>query len=341
MKRKIISFLLVTCLIFTICAPRSKAASGKIYNVNIDRSYRNPITGQVEDSGGESSLEIGQGMVEGAVNSRAILEETSSGELYLTIKMSLFDYTSNHSFWINQGGDSWYSPQAGVTGHGSDSNGTTGNITIKVPSKDCVLKGGMYVEPMGRDVIWFMTLNILGEGNNTDIEPSYVSENSQDQEDNLHNEASDNSTSSSEIADEDKENSNIKEDSDEDIKEEQSQVQDESLDKADQDKESKDESKSNVNDKSDNEVKADKENPLPSDKQVKTSDSDGLKLSTEEKANGLSKELEADKDKDTKEAVGLLKNGKLLIAVGAGVLVALFALLYVVEKKSKVKEDDK
>ena len=62
--------------------------------------YAHPVTGEIEDSGGEASYATGQGMVEGAVYTTGILEVTDSGNYYLTIRLSLMDYTSNHSFWV-------------------------------------------------------------------------------------------------------------------------------------------------------------------------------------------------------------------------------------------------
>ena len=86
--------------------------------------YRHPVTGEIEDSGGEASYATGQGMVDGAVYPTGILELTDSGEYYLTIRMSLMDYTANHSFWVQNVGDSgWSTPALGVTGSGTDNNG--------------------------------------------------------------------------------------------------------------------------------------------------------------------------------------------------------------------------
>lgn len=177
MKKKWMMALLAFFIIFSMMPTKSYAESGEIYTVTINRSYRHPVTGVIEDSGGESSLEIGQGMVEGAVHSQGILEVTSSGEQYLTITMSLLDYTSGHSIWVQDGADSqWYAPESGITSNGVDDNGTTGNLTIHIPHEECILKGTMYVEPMGRDVVWFMSIGAKSEGNTTDIPPTYINE---------------------------------------------------------------------------------------------------------------------------------------------------------------------
>ena len=131
------------------------AASGNVYTCVIHPCYAHPVTGVIEDSGGEASYATGQGMVDGAIYTTGILELTDSGEYYLTIRMSLMDYTSNHSFWVQNVGDSgWSSPAIGVTGNGTDDNGATADICMQVPSENCVVRGSMYVEPMGRDGIF-------------------------------------------------------------------------------------------------------------------------------------------------------------------------------------------
>lgn len=154
-----------------------QAAAGTVYTCTIHPCYRHPVTGEIEDSGGEASYATGQGMVDGAVYPTGILELTDSGEYYLTIRMSLMDYTANHSFWVQSVGDSgWSTPALGVTGSGTDNNGATSDICIQVPSENCVVRGAMYVEPMGRDVIFYIYPSDFVAGNNTDMNATIVTE---------------------------------------------------------------------------------------------------------------------------------------------------------------------
>lgn len=161
-------------------AVKAYAASGTVYSCAINRCYAHPVTGVIEDSGGESSYATGQGMVEGCVYSNGILEVTDDGAYYLTIRMSLMDYTSGHSFQVQNVGDSgWSTPsEIGITGNGSDSNGTTADVCMRVPSENCVVRGSMYVEPMGRDVIFYLYPSNYSEGNNTDMNATMVTESS-------------------------------------------------------------------------------------------------------------------------------------------------------------------
>ena len=183
-KNKILSAIMTCVLAITLMAGfpavKAYAASGTVYSCAINRCYAHPVTGVIEDSGGESSYATGQGMVEGCVYSNGILEVTDDGAYYLTIRMSLMDYTSGHSFQVQNVGDSgWSTPsEIGITGNGSDSNGTTADVCMRVPSENCVVRGSMYVEPMGRDVIFYLYPSNYSEGNNTDMNATMVTESS-------------------------------------------------------------------------------------------------------------------------------------------------------------------
>ena len=173
----LLAALVLTVMGAGIGAVPVRAASGNIYTCVIHPCYAHPVTGVIEDSGGEASYATGQGMVDGAVYTTGILELTDSGEYYLTNRMSLMDYTSNHSFWVQNVGDSnWSSPAIGVTGNGTDDNGATADICMQVPSENCVVRGSMYVEPMGRDVIFYLYPSDYTAGNNTNMNATIVTE---------------------------------------------------------------------------------------------------------------------------------------------------------------------
>lgn len=183
-KNKILSAIMTCVLAITLMAGfpavKAYAASGTVYSCVINRCYRHPFTKVIEDSGGENSYATGQGMVEGCVYSNGILEVTDDGAYYLTIRMSLMDYTSGHSFQVQNVGDSgWSTPsEIGITGNGSDSNGTTADVCMRVPSENCIVRGEMYVEPMGRNVIFYLYPSDYSEGNNTDMNATMVTESS-------------------------------------------------------------------------------------------------------------------------------------------------------------------
>ena len=160
--------------VWTAAVP-AEAASGNVYTCAVHPCYVHPVTGVIEDSGGEASYATGQGMVDGVVYPTGILELTDSGEYYLTVRFSLMDQTSGHSFWVQNVGDSgWSAPAAWVTGSGTDGNGTTADICIQVPSENCVVRVSMYVDPMGRDVIFYLYPSDYTAGNSTDMNATIV-----------------------------------------------------------------------------------------------------------------------------------------------------------------------
>ena len=178
-KNKIISFFTVFMMIFIIGFKESpivvNAASGTVYTCSIIPCYSHPVTGEIEDSGGEASYATGQGMVESALYTNGILEVADDGTYYLTVRFSLGDFTSGHSFLVQNVGDSnWYEPATGITGQGSDSNGATFDACIQVPSENCIVRGSMYVEPMGRDVVFYLYPTDYVEGNSTDMNATIV-----------------------------------------------------------------------------------------------------------------------------------------------------------------------
>lgn len=153
------------------------AASGTIYTCSVHPCYAHPVTGVIEDSGGQGSYATGQGMVDGCIGDTGLMERTDSGEYYLTIRMSLMDFTANQSFMVQEvGASGWSVPEMGVTGTGTDQNGTTADVCIKVPSESCVIRGSMYVTPMGRDVIFYIYPDNYVAGNSTDMTPAIVTE---------------------------------------------------------------------------------------------------------------------------------------------------------------------
>ena len=176
-KSVVMASALSLALLAGFPAVEAQAATGSVYTCTINRCYAHPVTGVVEDSGGAGSYATGQGMVEGCVYPTGILEVADDGNYYLTIRLSLMDYTSGHDFQVQSVGDSgWSSTGYTQTGTGSDSNGTTADVVIQVPSENCIVRGTMYVEPMGRNVVFYLYPSDFSEGNNTDMNATMVTE---------------------------------------------------------------------------------------------------------------------------------------------------------------------
>lgn len=173
--------ILVVLLSFESLSKDVKAASGNVYSCQIARTYEHPVTGKVEDSGGSSSKATGQGMVEGAISSKGLLEVTDSGGYYLTFRISLVDYTSDLSFSVQKRGASGFQTQSVTqTATGKDNNGTTKDLRIKLPSQDSIIRCSMYVKPMGRNVIFYFYPGNYTAGNSLGMKALMVTTSSSD-----------------------------------------------------------------------------------------------------------------------------------------------------------------
>lgn len=167
---KYIAGLLLVCGLLLLGKKQVFAESGSIYTCSITTSYTHPVTGVIEDSGGEASAATGQGMAESAVGTQGILEVTDSGKYYLTVRFSLMDYASRHDISVQNVGDStWSSTSVTTTATGADGSGSTEDACIEVPSESCIVRCSMYVEPMGRNVIFYFYPGDYQSGNQTDF----------------------------------------------------------------------------------------------------------------------------------------------------------------------------
>lgn len=169
-RGKYITGLLFLCGLLLLGKKQVFAESGSIYTCSITTSYTHPVTGVIEDSGGEASAATGQGMAESAVGTQGILEVTDSGKYYLTVRFSLMDYASRHDISVQNVGDStWSSTSVTTTATGADGSGSTEDACIEVPSESCIMRCSMYVEPMGRNVIFYFYPGDCQSGNQTDF----------------------------------------------------------------------------------------------------------------------------------------------------------------------------
>ena len=84
------------------------AASGTVYTCSVTPCYRHPVTGEIEDAGGESSYATGQGMVEGCIYTTGIMEVTDSGESVSYTHLDVYKRQSIQRkagvHWKRQGG---------------------------------------------------------------------------------------------------------------------------------------------------------------------------------------------------------------------------------------------
>lgn len=156
--KKIINSLCILALIFAnliniTYAYRQETAKATPY-------YSHPVTGVIEDPGNNPG--IGQGMTENVLSPQALVEITDDGRIFLSVRFNLANYIKNESFAVQNYGDkNFYSVKAEVTNQTSE----TRDYRFEIPSKNVIVRSSFFVEPMGRDVIFYYTISDLVAGN--------------------------------------------------------------------------------------------------------------------------------------------------------------------------------
>lgn len=151
------SMVVMLALVAGITAIPAYAASNGIYTATATPHYRNPLTGKIEDSGGEDSEVLGQSMTESATYTKALVEVDSNGNTYITVRLKLMDNIQNPTFKVDGS-----SVLASLMQE--DYSANTADYRMKVASENSVIRCSMYVVPMGRDVIFFITVSNLNSG---------------------------------------------------------------------------------------------------------------------------------------------------------------------------------
>lgn len=149
--------VVMLALVAGITAIPAYAASNGIYTATATPHYRNPLTGKIEDSGGEDSEVLGQSMTESATYTKALVEVDSNGNTYITVRLKLMDNIQNPTFKVDGN-----SVSASLMQENYSAN--TADYRMKVASENSVIRCSMYVVPMGRDVIFFITVSNLNSG---------------------------------------------------------------------------------------------------------------------------------------------------------------------------------
>lgn len=125
-------------------------------------SYEDPVTGSVEDAGGKNNEALGQSMVSNVVDETALIEENPSGGYYVSLRFHLMDNLSDIRFSERKvDSDSWKQRESEKTA----SDGEQADFRLPIETEDSVIRTECYVEAMGRDVIFYVTLSDFTVGN--------------------------------------------------------------------------------------------------------------------------------------------------------------------------------
>lgn len=149
--------MVVLALMAGITSVQALALSNGIYIATATPHYKYPVTGVIEDSGGEGSAVLGQSMTESALYNKALVEVDNNGNTYITVRLKLMDNIENPEFEVDGKSVSASLMQEDYTEN-------TADYRMKVPSEKSIIKCSMYVIPMGRQVKFFITVSDLISG---------------------------------------------------------------------------------------------------------------------------------------------------------------------------------
>ncbi len=163
LKQALCSMVVMLALMAGITSIPALAASNGIYTATATSHYRHPTTGVIEDSGGEGSYVLGQSMTESALNKAALVEVDPQGNTYVTVRLNLMDNIQNPQFQVDGSRNGNFSAVSATVMQEDFTNNTT-DFRMQVPSENAIIRCNMYVIPMGRDVIFYITVGNLQSG---------------------------------------------------------------------------------------------------------------------------------------------------------------------------------
>lgn len=152
--KKVFSLLLVILLLF----PQVSFAEGPCI-VEMHAAYSHPVTGAIEDSGKNEG--IGQGMAEGVLDPQALYEEVG-GKRMLTIRLHMMDNVSKVSIAAEKRGASGFS---NVSYDSPQGGGEWKDFRFQLPAKECVIRLSLFIDAMGREVIFYGDMGNMTPGN--------------------------------------------------------------------------------------------------------------------------------------------------------------------------------
>ncbi len=163
LMRAVCSMVVMLALMAGIIAVPALAASNGVYTATATSHYKHPTTGKIEDSGGESSYVLGQSMTDSALNKAALVEVDPQGNTYVTIRLNLMDNIQSPQFQVDGSRNGSFSAVSATVMQEDYTENTT-DFRMQVPSENAIIRCNMYVIPMGRDVVFYITVGNLQSG---------------------------------------------------------------------------------------------------------------------------------------------------------------------------------
>ena len=142
--------------------PAFSTKAAEVYSVEVVPCYQHPVTGVEEDTGHNPGL--GQAMCEAQVQTKGLVEIDDDGTIWFTARWNMVDTQTNVSFNIQTWGESGWTPVDYEVVRQVQDEYVVTDFRIQLNSLDDIVRATNYVEPMGREVIFYYYLQNLTEG---------------------------------------------------------------------------------------------------------------------------------------------------------------------------------
>lgn len=168
-------FVLTTCFVSSVaiciadslkaCPSCAYAATSLALSATTQPSYENPYNGVIEDSGGVRARALGESMVNSTVDKQAFFERDMEGRCFITLRLHQGKEIGDVKFQSSKDDKGAFSEAIAAQTMQKNAKANTIDVRAQVRSQDAALRVSMYVEPMGRYVIYFVKLAQFEPGN--------------------------------------------------------------------------------------------------------------------------------------------------------------------------------
>lgn len=152
----------VALTLFSRAGVIAQAVAGSTYLVTTSASYKHPVTGKIGDSGSNEAL--GQSMSESVLYQKALLEKTADGKMYLTMRIFMLDNISSVKVWTQKKGSASWTKAATKVMQENVGGEYCADYRFAMAQTNTVVRLGLYVVPMGREVTFYFTFSNARKG---------------------------------------------------------------------------------------------------------------------------------------------------------------------------------
>ena len=170
-RARIVAGLLALCCMLAAClvvpggVESAYAEVSAVYTATANPSYSNPDTGAIEDAGGSAQSVLGTSMVQSITGQQAYVEKDVDGAVFVTLRMAQAAEVGAVSIASDADHDGTFDEAQSAQVMKNDAAENKVDVRARIAHEQATLRVNMYVNAMGREVVYFVTLSDLREGN--------------------------------------------------------------------------------------------------------------------------------------------------------------------------------